>query len=345
MYAICLRLTANVQTAEELTQEAFVRAWQRLSSFRGDSAFAHVAASSDRQCRARSAARATPVVPAPACHRRRDRRGCERTDPYRVERREARRQARPRVRHPQASACRTHRVRSARRRRLAARRNRRAHGHRRRHQQGASAPRTTASEGVAFAMNERDMNERDGANPQLDALIDALPRAIDPPRDLVAHHQCADCAARQRSRPWELARRQQSRAVTVARCSSAFRTTRSRACAAPRWAYEQLDSAYRAAAAGVAGTLSRRRRPVGSGAARHRRGESRDHRSMRCPKSVSALASRPRDAALGQMLQRTYEQELAIVDAVTPRQAADDRAGSITLSRCIVRALNVCEPS
>lgn len=40
VYAICLRLSANVQTAEELTQEAFVRAWQRLSSFRGDSAFA-----------------------------------------------------------------------------------------------------------------------------------------------------------------------------------------------------------------------------------------------------------------------------------------------------------------
>ena len=40
VYATCLRLTANVQTAEELTQEAFVRAWQRLSSFRGDSAFA-----------------------------------------------------------------------------------------------------------------------------------------------------------------------------------------------------------------------------------------------------------------------------------------------------------------
>ena len=39
VYAICLRLNANVQTAEELTQEAFVRAWQRLSSFRGDSAF------------------------------------------------------------------------------------------------------------------------------------------------------------------------------------------------------------------------------------------------------------------------------------------------------------------
>jgi RNA polymerase sigma factor (sigma-70 family) len=39
VYAVCLRLTAHVETAEELTQEAFVRAWQRLSSFRGDSAF------------------------------------------------------------------------------------------------------------------------------------------------------------------------------------------------------------------------------------------------------------------------------------------------------------------
>jgi len=40
VFAICMRLSANVQTAEELTQEAFVRAWQRLSTFRGDSAFA-----------------------------------------------------------------------------------------------------------------------------------------------------------------------------------------------------------------------------------------------------------------------------------------------------------------
>jgi RNA polymerase sigma-70 factor, ECF subfamily len=40
VYALCLRLTAHVETAEELTQEAFVRAWQRLASFRGDSAFA-----------------------------------------------------------------------------------------------------------------------------------------------------------------------------------------------------------------------------------------------------------------------------------------------------------------
>jgi RNA polymerase sigma-70 factor (ECF subfamily) len=40
VYALCLRLTAHVQSAEDLTQEAFVRAWQRLGAFRGDSALA-----------------------------------------------------------------------------------------------------------------------------------------------------------------------------------------------------------------------------------------------------------------------------------------------------------------
>jgi RNA polymerase sigma-70 factor (ECF subfamily) len=39
VHALCLRLSAHAAIADELTQEAFVRAWQRLSSFRGDSAF------------------------------------------------------------------------------------------------------------------------------------------------------------------------------------------------------------------------------------------------------------------------------------------------------------------
>src|SRR5437660_529400 len=40
VYALCLRLTADTVQAEELTQDAFVRAWERLASFRGESAFA-----------------------------------------------------------------------------------------------------------------------------------------------------------------------------------------------------------------------------------------------------------------------------------------------------------------
>jgi len=39
IHALCLRMTGERATAEDLTQEAFIRAWQRLDSFRGDSAF------------------------------------------------------------------------------------------------------------------------------------------------------------------------------------------------------------------------------------------------------------------------------------------------------------------
>ena len=39
IYALCLRMTGNRSEAEELTQEAFIRAWEKLDSFRGDSAF------------------------------------------------------------------------------------------------------------------------------------------------------------------------------------------------------------------------------------------------------------------------------------------------------------------
>src|SRR2546423_12778550 len=38
VYALCLRLTADAARAEEFTQDAFVRAWERLASFRGESA-------------------------------------------------------------------------------------------------------------------------------------------------------------------------------------------------------------------------------------------------------------------------------------------------------------------
>jgi RNA polymerase sigma-70 factor (ECF subfamily) len=39
IYALCLRMTANAARAEELTQQAFICAWEKLPHFRGDSAF------------------------------------------------------------------------------------------------------------------------------------------------------------------------------------------------------------------------------------------------------------------------------------------------------------------
>lgn len=39
VFAICLRMTADRSRAEDLTQETFLRAWDRLEQFRGDAAF------------------------------------------------------------------------------------------------------------------------------------------------------------------------------------------------------------------------------------------------------------------------------------------------------------------
>jgi RNA polymerase sigma-70 factor (ECF subfamily) len=40
VYGVCLRMTAERSVAEECTQRTFVKAWQGLSDFRGDSALA-----------------------------------------------------------------------------------------------------------------------------------------------------------------------------------------------------------------------------------------------------------------------------------------------------------------
>lgn len=39
VYSICARMSGNRSVAEELTQDVFVRAWQKLGLFRGESAF------------------------------------------------------------------------------------------------------------------------------------------------------------------------------------------------------------------------------------------------------------------------------------------------------------------
>jgi len=39
VYSLCLRMTANVAEAEDLTQEVFIQLYRKIGSFRGDSAF------------------------------------------------------------------------------------------------------------------------------------------------------------------------------------------------------------------------------------------------------------------------------------------------------------------
>ncbi len=40
IHAVCLRMAGDKQRAREFTHDAFVRAWERLASFRGEAAFA-----------------------------------------------------------------------------------------------------------------------------------------------------------------------------------------------------------------------------------------------------------------------------------------------------------------
>jgi RNA polymerase sigma-70 factor, ECF subfamily len=68
VYALCLRLSADPVRAEELTQDVFVRAWERIDTFRGESAFgtwlhriAVNTAMSDRRSRDRREARVATV--------------------------------------------------------------------------------------------------------------------------------------------------------------------------------------------------------------------------------------------------------------------------------------------
>ncbi len=68
VHALCLRMAGDPIAAEELTQEVFVRAWRKLGSFRGDSAFGtwlHSLAVrevlGDRRTNVRRLARVVPV--------------------------------------------------------------------------------------------------------------------------------------------------------------------------------------------------------------------------------------------------------------------------------------------
>jgi RNA polymerase sigma-70 factor (ECF subfamily) len=68
VFALCMRLSSDPALAEELTQEVFVRAWRKLGSFRGESAFSSWlypltvnVALTERRARMRRLARIVPT--------------------------------------------------------------------------------------------------------------------------------------------------------------------------------------------------------------------------------------------------------------------------------------------
>ena len=158
------------------------------------------------------------------------------------------------------------------------------------------------------------MNTNDDASERIETAIGQLPRSIEPERDLWPVIEAR--IVQRRSRAWDLALAAGIGALTVGALFFGLAQQQARD-ASPEWAYEQLDSAYR---------------PLREASLeRYRGGADRLDPQLRAIVESNlavidgalteirvALASRPDDAALRQMLQRTYEQELALIDAVTP---------------------------
>ena len=168
------------------------------------------------------------------------------------------------------------------------------------------------------------MNEHDDS--QLRLLLNDLPRGIDPARDLWPGVEARVAAP---------VRRRRVPAAAIAAGVAALATLTVFFAAPPdgegsgsgarlERAYQQVDVAYR---------------PLREASLqRYRAGAQQLDPQLRRVIDVNlavidgalaeiraALASRPDDAALRQMLQQTYEQQLAIIDAVTPRPAPADQ--------------------
>jgi hypothetical protein len=161
------------------------------------------------------------------------------------------------------------------------------------------------------------MTTHDESRSHLDGLVDRLPRAFEPGRDLWPGIEARIRAPRGRARGWDLALAAAVAALTVSVLFVGLGYFEPRPSTAPGWAYQQLDSAYQPLRA--------------TSLERYRANADRLDPELRATVESNlaiidralteirvALASRPSDAALSQMLQRTYEQELAIIDAVTP---------------------------
>ena len=192
VFALCCRLAGDGLRAEELAQDVFVRAWQKIGQFRGDSAFSswlHPLAVNTALSERRSLKRRTARVFATDDLEAFDRPG---RGPG------PRGAARPGQGARHAAAGRARRVRAARRRGLQARGDRRDDGSGDGHVEGAAAPRAAAAAGGAGHDDDDDDHDCDRTLDALDDYVDgALGEAAF--QEVELHLAgCADCAAEHR---------------------------------------------------------------------------------------------------------------------------------------------------
>ena len=175
-------------------------------------------------------------------------------------------------------------------------------------------------------MSEKPNIENTGADrpdDALSALTAQLSRQVQPPHDLWDAIDARIRPPQRSARGWELALAAGIAAAFVSALFIGGQQRREGYVAAPLAYQQQLDAAYsplreasltryRARAGRLDPTL---RRTVDTNLAIIDRALA----EIRI-----ALARDPDDAGLGQMLKRTYEQELAVIDAVTPPQTAPD---------------------
>jgi hypothetical protein len=160
------------------------------------------------------------------------------------------------------------------------------------------------------------MNDFDHPDPALAARIDALTRSIPPPHDLWRAID-ARIAPQQRSRWTELSMAAGIAAMLTALLFHALGSGQSE----PQWAAQQLEGAYQPLRV-AAMQRYRSQADLLDPALRQTVEENLLIIDRALDEIRVALAVRPNDPALRQMLQWTYDQELAVIEAVAPNTTA-----------------------
>src|SRR5262249_9906350 len=163
----------------------------------------------------------------------------------------------------------------------------------------------------------------DSSNERLDALVDRLPPTIEPSRDLWPSIEARMVLPAPRAPVWQLALAAGIAAVFVGALFVGMQRGPAPRDSATLAYREQLDGAY--SPLRKASLERYRTRADLLDPALRRTVEANLAIIDRALAEIRvALARDPDNAELGQIMKRTYEQELAIIDSVTPRNSPID---------------------